>query len=44
MYDISRFTEINNITGILLLIYFGKAFDSISKSFLFEPVEYINQG
>ena len=44
IYDIMHFTEENDIPGILLLIDFEKAFDSISWSFLYEVLRYFNFG
>ena len=44
IYDILHFTEENNIPGILLLIDFEKAFDSISWSFLYDTLRYFNFG
>ena len=34
VYDLLQFTEENNIPGLLLLIDFEKAFDSLSWSFI----------
>ena len=34
IYDIMQYTEDENIPGLLLLIYFEKAFDSVSWLFI----------
>lgn len=34
IYDIIDYTELNNIPGLVMLINFEKAFDSISWSFI----------
>jgi hypothetical protein len=39
IYDILHFTEENDIPGILLLIDFEKAFDSISWSFIYDTLK-----
>ena len=44
IYDILHYTEENDIPGILLLIDFEKAFDSISWSFLYEVLKFFNFG
>ena len=36
VYDIMHYTEENKIPGLLLLVDFEKAFDSISWSFLYK--------
>ena len=40
IYDIMHFTEVKNIDGILLLIDFGKAFDSLSWNFMYKVLSY----
>lgn len=44
VYDIMHFTEYNNIPGLLMLIDFEKAFDSISRNFIFTALEFFNFG
>lgn len=44
LYDIINYTEKNKIPGMLLLIDFEKAFDSVSWKFLFKVLEYFNFG
>ena len=44
IYDILHFTEKNYIPGILLLIDFEKAFDSISWSFIYDTLKFFNFG
>jgi hypothetical protein len=44
IYDILHFTEENDIPGILLLIDFEKAFDSISWSFIYDTLKFFNFG
>ena len=39
-YDIMHFTEVKNIDGILLLIDFEKAFDSLSWNFMYKVLLY----
>ena len=40
IYDIMHFTEVKNIDGILLLIDFEKAFDSLSWNFMYNVLLY----
>jgi hypothetical protein len=40
IYDILQYTEENEIPGLLLLIDFEKAFDSVSWEFLYTHVVY----
>ena len=40
IYDIMHFTEVKNIDGILLLIDFEKAFDSLSWNFVYNVLSY----
>ena len=44
LYDLMQFVDENNIPGLLLLIDFEKAFDSLSWSFLREVLSYFNFG
>ena len=44
LYDLMQFVEENNIPGLLLLIDFEKAFDSLSWSFMQEVLNYFNFG
>ena len=44
IYDILHFTEENDIPGILLLIDFEKAFDSISWTFIEQVLDLFNFG
>ena len=44
LYDIMNFSEKNNITGILLLIDFEKAFDSISWRFMYNVLDFFHFG
>ena len=44
IYDIMHYTEEQNIPGLLLLIYFEKAFDSVSWSFIYETLKYFGFG
>lgn len=40
VYDIMHFTEYNDIPGLLMLIDFEKAFDSISWNFIYKALEF----
>ena len=40
VYDLMSYTEKNKIPGLLMLIDFEKAFDSVSWSFLYNVLEY----
>ena len=44
IYDMLKFTEENDIPGLLLLIDFEKAFDSISWDFLLSVLKFFNFG
>ena len=44
IYDILQYTEEKDIPGLLLLIDFEKAFDSISWNFLFSVLKFFNFG
>ena len=44
VYDIMQFTEEQNIPGLLLLIDFEKAFDSVSWSFINKVLKFFNFG
>ena len=44
LYDLMAYTETNNIPGLLLLIDFEKAFDSVAWSFIHKTLEFFNFG
>ena len=44
IYDIMAYTEKNNIPGLLVLIDFEKAFDSMSWSFIYKVLKYFGFG
>ena len=44
LYDLLVYTEKENIPGLLLMIDFEKAFDSVSWSFLHKALEFFNFG
>lgn len=44
LYDVIDYTEKNEIPGMLLLIDFEKAFDSVSWCFLFKVLDFFNFG
>ena len=44
IYDIMAYTETNNIPGLLVLIDFEKAFDSMSWSFIYKVLKYYGFG
>ena len=44
IYDIMHYTEEQNIPGLLLLIDFEKAFNSVSWSFIYETLKYFGFG
>lgn len=44
IYDLMDYSELNNIPGLLMLIDFEKAFDSISWSFIYKVLEFFGFG
>ena len=44
IYDLMNYTEENNIPGLLLLIDFEKAFDSLSWQFIQKALKFLNFG
>ena len=42
--DIMKYTDINDIPGLLLLIDFEKAFDSISHEFIMQVLDFFYFG
>lgn len=44
IYDFMNYTEICNIPGLLAMIDFEKAFDSVSWKFIYEVLSYFNFG
>ena len=44
LYDVLLYTETEKITGLLLMMDFGKAFDSVSWSFIQKALEFFNFG
>ena len=44
IYDSLHYTEQNDMPGLLLLVDFEKAFDSISWSFLYKVLEFFGFG
>ena len=44
MYDIMNYAEENNIPGLLLLVDFEKAFDTVSWSFIQKVLQFFNFG
>ena len=44
LYDVLQYTEEHNLPGMLLLIDFEKAFDSVSWDFLFKVLQFYNFG
>ena len=44
IYDLMSFTEENHVPGLLLLIDFEKAFDSLSWQFIHKALKYLNFG
>ena len=43
VYDMLQYTEQNNITGLLMLIDFEKAFDSLSWSFIHKALKFLKR-
>lgn len=44
LYDLIFCTEMQNKPGLLLLIDFEKAFDSVSHTFIFKMFDFLNFG
>ena len=44
LYDVLSYTEIHNLPGMVMLIDFEKAFDSISWSFIRKTLEFFEFG
>ena len=44
VYDLMHYTESKNINGLLMLIDFEKAFDSISWKFMYKTLEFLAFG
>ena len=44
LYDLILLTELRNSPGMLLLIDFEKAFDSVSHKFIFKTLDFLNFG
>ena len=44
IYDVMKFTEEQKIPGLIMLIDFEKAFDSLSWNFLHKCLKYLNFG
>jgi hypothetical protein len=44
IYDLMQYTESNDIPGMLLLIDFEKAFDTVSHQFILRTLEFFNFG
>ena len=41
IYDLLHFTEVENIPGLILLIDFEKAFDSVSWAFIDKVLDFL---
>jgi len=44
VYDIMNYTDLQNIPGLLLLVDFEKAFDSVCHNFIFKTLDMFNFG
>ena len=44
LYDILLYTDIHDLPGLLLLIDFEKAFDSLSHEFIMQTLDFFNFG
>ena len=44
LFDLMLYTDLNDIPGLLLIIDFEKAFDSISHDFIFQALDFFNFG
>ena len=44
LYDVLLYTELNDIAGMLMVIDFEKAFDSVSHKFLFNVLDFFQFG
>ena len=44
IYDLMHYTEYNQIPGLLMLIDFEKAFDSIAWKFIYQTLDFFNFG
>ena len=44
VFDLLHYTEKENIPGLIMLVDFKKAFDSVSWSFMYRVLDYINFG
>ena len=44
IYNIMAYTDVENIDGLLMLIDFEKAFDSVSWKFMYNTLEVLNFG
>ena len=44
VYDLLHYTEKENIPGLIMLVDFEKAFDSVSWTFLYQVLDFLNFG
>jgi hypothetical protein len=44
LYDLMHYLEENDLDGLLLLVDFEKAFDSVEREFLIKPLKSFNFG